>query len=63
MDPDAITTIEGSLKITLDAFVNHNLMYRSGMLQSWNKMCFKGGIIEVSASLAGPGGKAGLWPG
>lgn len=33
------------------------------MLQSWNKLCFKGGVLEVSASLAGPGGKPGLWPG
>ena len=45
-DPDAITTKDGYLEITFDAIKNHNLDYRSGMLQSWNKMCFKGGLIE-----------------
>ncbi|KAK6343388.1 hypothetical protein TWF730_010977 [Orbilia blumenaviensis] len=62
-DPDAVTTAAGTLRLKLDAFRNHDLNYRSGMLQSWNKLCFKGGIIEVSASLPGPGGKMGLWPG
>ncbi|EPS45326.1 hypothetical protein H072_681 [Dactylellina haptotyla CBS 200.50] len=62
-DPDAVTTKAGTLRLTLDAWQNHDLNYRSGMLQSWNKLCFKGGVLEVSASLAGPGGKMGLWPG
>ncbi|KAF3904738.1 hypothetical protein ABW20_dc0100930 [Dactylellina cionopaga] len=62
-DPDAVTTAAGTLRLKLDAWPNHDLNYRSGMLQSWNKLCFKGGILEVSASLAGPGGKMGLWPG
>lgn len=61
--PDAITTKDGTLQITLDAFRNHNLDFRSGMLQSWNKLCFSGGIIEISASLPKPGDKLGLWPG
>ncbi|KAK9465264.1 beta-glucan synthesis-associated protein-domain-containing protein [Lipomyces arxii] len=62
-DPDAITTVNGTMVITIDAFKNHGLNYRSGMLQSWNKMCFKGGAIQVSTSLPGPGNKSGLWPG
>ncbi|KAK9365855.1 beta-glucan synthesis-associated [Lipomyces kononenkoae] len=62
-DPDAVTTANGTLVIRMDAFQNHNLDYRSGMLQSWNKLCFKGGAYEVSASLPGPGSKPGLWPG
>ncbi|KAI5842865.1 beta-glucan synthesis-associated [Tricharina praecox] len=62
-DPDAITTANGTLQIKMQAIPNHNLDYRSGMLQSWNKMCFKGGVMEVSASLAGPAGVPGLWPG
>ena len=36
--------------------------YTSGMVQSWNKFCFTGGILEVSVQL--PGGNAdagGLW--
>ncbi|KAF3937421.1 hypothetical protein ABW19_dt0207707 [Dactylella cylindrospora] len=62
-DPDAVTTAAGTLRLKLDAWENHNLKYRSGMVQSWNKLCFKGGVLEVSASLPGPGGKSGLWPG
>lgn len=62
-DPDAVTTEGGTLRLRLDAFKNHNLDYRSGMLQSWNKLCFKGGVLEISASLPAPAGVPGLWPG
>jgi len=60
-DPDAVTTKNGTLQIRLDPFKNHNLNYRSGMVQSWNKLCFKGGVLEVSASLPGPPGVPGVW--
>jgi beta-glucanase (GH16 family) len=36
--------------------------YQSGMVQSWNKFCFTGGIIEVSAQLPGKYDVGGLWP-
>ncbi|QIW97937.1 hypothetical protein AMS68_003455 [Peltaster fructicola] len=62
-DPDAISTWGGALTIQFDAFQNHNLNYRSGMLQSWNKMCFKGGYLEASISLPGRGDTMGFWPG
>jgi beta-glucanase (GH16 family) len=62
-DPDAVTTSGGTLQLRLDAFPNHNLQYRSGMVNSWNQLCFKGGVFEVSVSLAGPAGVPGLWPG
>jgi beta-glucan synthesis-associated protein KRE6 len=62
-DPDAVTTYDGTLQLRLDQFPNHNLLYRSGMLNSWNQMCFKGGVFEVSLSLPGPSGVPGLWPG
>ncbi|KAK5132055.1 hypothetical protein LTR08_000392 [Meristemomyces frigidus] len=62
-DPDAISTANGSLNIRFDAFQNHNLNYRSGMLQSWNMMCFKGGYVEASISLPGRGDTIGFWPG
>ncbi|KAE9989011.1 hypothetical protein EG328_003328 [Venturia inaequalis] len=62
-DPDAVTTKDGTLNIRFDAFQNHNLNYRSGMIQSWNKMCFKGGYIEASVSLPGRGDTMGFWPG
>lgn len=62
-DPDAVTTFDGTLELRLDKFINHGLNFRSGMLNSWNHLCFKGGIFEVSVSLPGPGGVPGLWPG
>lgn len=62
-DPDAVTTANGTLAIRFDAFQNHNLNYRSGMLQSWNQMCFKGGYMEASISLPGRGDTMGFWPG
>ena len=62
-DPDAATTANGSLQLTLDAFKNHNLFYRSGMLHSWNRMCFTQGVMEVSVQLPNYGNITGLWPG
>ena len=61
--PDACYTEGGTLKLGLDAFENHDLFYRSGMLQSWNKLCFTQGYIEIGARLPGNGTVAGLWPG
>ena len=34
----------------------------SGMLQSWQKFCFTGGVIEVAVRLPGKGSAGGLWP-
>ncbi|RMZ90701.1 hypothetical protein DV736_g2075, partial [Chaetothyriales sp. CBS 134916] len=62
-DPDAVTTNNGILELRFDAFQNHDLNYRSGMLQSWNKMCFKQGRLEASISLPGQGDTVGFWPG
>jgi len=36
--------------------------FRSGMIQSWNKFCFTGGIIEAEATLPGRHDVGGLWP-
>lgn len=36
--------------------------YQSGMIQGWNKFCFTGGIVEVSAKLPGQAYIGGLWP-
>ena len=33
--------------------INITKEFRSGMVQSWNKFCFIGGIIEISAKLPG----------
>lgn len=62
-DPDAVTTANGTLTLTMDAYKNHDLFYRSGMLQLWNKMCFSGGMIMILAKLPFYGSVLGLWPG
>jgi len=36
--------------------------FRSAMLQSWNKFCFTGGIIEAEVQLPGKARIGGLWP-
>ena len=36
--------------------------FSSGLIQSWNKFCFTGGIFEVRARLPGKGNTGGLWP-
>lgn len=51
------------MTIRFDAFQNHGLNYRSGMIQSWNMLCFKGGHMEASVSLPGRGDTIGFWPG
>ncbi|CAI4494484.1 AQG_2a_G0021570.mRNA.1.CDS.1 [Saccharomyces cerevisiae] len=61
--PDAVTTTNGTLTLRMDAFRNHDLYYRSGMVQSWNKLCFTEGALEVSANLPNYGRVTGLWPG
>ncbi|CAI4861689.1 AFI_G0056930.mRNA.1.CDS.1 [Saccharomyces cerevisiae] len=61
--PDASTTVNGTLQLRMDAFKNHGLYYRSGMLQSWNKVCFTQGALEISANLPNYGRVSGLWPG
>ncbi|KAF8650085.1 hypothetical protein AX16_005411 [Volvariella volvacea WC 439] len=64
-DPMQATTEGGSLRLTLaraNPADNHNLSYRSGMIQSWNKFCFTGGYIEASVMLPGSPEIPGLWP-
>jgi len=36
--------------------------FKSAMLQSWNKFCFTGGIIEAEVELPGKHDISGLWP-
>ncbi|KAJ7473211.1 glycoside hydrolase family 16 protein [Mycena latifolia] len=65
-DPSAVTTKNGALEITLnkvdDISLNYNLSYRSGMISSWNKFCFTGGILVSSVTLPGTTNVLGLWP-
>ncbi|KAJ7024068.1 glycoside hydrolase family 16 protein [Mycena alexandri] len=65
-DPSAVTTKNGALEITLskvdDVSTNYNFSYRSGMISSWNKFCFTGGILVSSVTLPGTTNVLGLWP-
>eukprot|EP00596_Hydrurales_sp_CCMP1899_P009423 CAMPEP_0119051234 /NCGR_PEP_ID=MMETSP1177-20130426/72917_1 /TAXON_ID=2985 /ORGANISM="Ochromonas sp, Strain CCMP1899" /LENGTH=161 /DNA_ID=CAMNT_0007030365 /DNA_START=1390 /DNA_END=1871 /DNA_ORIENTATION=+ len=36
--------------------------YTSGMVQTWNKFCFTGGVLELSIKLPGHADSGGLWP-
>jgi len=74
--PDLVTTSGGMLNITTTAekktfraFNDTTLKwyttekhYQSAMIQGWNKFCFTGGILEISASLPGDPYVGGLWP-
>ncbi|KAF8906538.1 glycoside hydrolase family 16 protein [Gymnopilus junonius] len=61
-DPEAITTQNGSLVITLSRKETHGLDYNGGMLTTWNKFCFTGGYLETSVQLPGANNILGLWP-
>ncbi|PKI84848.1 hypothetical protein MVES_001058 [Malassezia vespertilionis] len=61
-DPAAITTQNGSLRIKLEEHPEHGVNFRGGMLQSWNKFCFRGGIITGRIQLPGFRNVQGLWP-
>ncbi|KAF7366334.1 GH16 domain-containing protein [Mycena sanguinolenta] len=55
-DPAAISTINGAMQINLtkaDPATNHNLSYMGGMVTSWNKFCFTGGLIVTNLMLPG----------
>jgi beta-glucanase (GH16 family) len=36
--------------------------YQSAMVQGWDKFCFTGGVVEISAKLPGSADIGGLWP-
>ncbi|KAJ1426235.1 beta-glucan synthesis-associated protein-domain-containing protein [Ochromonadaceae sp. CCMP2298] len=71
---DYVTTSQGHLEITSRAvktswveWDTYNLQpvkltknYTSAMVQSWDKFCFTGGVLEMSVQL--PAAEGGLWP-
>lgn len=61
--PEAVNTTGGALQLTLTQKTNHNLNFQSGMVQSWNKLCFQGGYLEMSVKLPGTQKQRGFWPG
>ncbi|KAL0576050.1 hypothetical protein V5O48_005931 [Marasmius crinis-equi] len=62
-DPSAATTNDGKLVLTMTQEPIHDLNWKSGMITSWNKLCFNTGYIEVSISLPGSSKAPGFWPG
>ena len=64
LDPSAVTTKDGHLLITMSQEPINDLNLKSGMIQSWNQLCFnKNAYFEVSASLPGTSDVGGFWPG
>ncbi|KAI0695120.1 glycoside hydrolase family 16 protein [Cytidiella melzeri] len=61
-DPAAITTRNGSLEVTLSQKESHERNFTGGMMSTWNKFCFTGGLIETSVVLPGINNILGLWP-
>ncbi|KAF8173411.1 beta-glucan synthesis-associated protein-domain-containing protein [Mycena galopus ATCC 62051] len=64
-DPAAVSTVNGALQINLtqaDPATNHNLSYMGGLVTTWNKFCFTGGLIVTSLMLPGATNVFGLWP-
>lgn len=71
---DAVQSQNGSLSLSLSIEPKDDLFafwtedgvqskeFKSGMVQSWNKFCFIGGIVEFSAKMPGTSDLAGLWP-
>ncbi|KAJ7366627.1 glycoside hydrolase family 16 protein [Mycena albidolilacea] len=62
-DPGAVTTENGKLVITMTEQNYHDLNFKSGMIQTWNKFCFTTGYIEVKVSFPGTPNTPGFWPG
>ncbi|KAF7303511.1 GH16 domain-containing protein [Mycena indigotica] len=65
-DPSMISTRGGALEINLtkvaDPTTNHGLNYKGGMMSTWNKFCFTGGLILADVMLPGANNVFGLWP-
>ncbi|RXW14474.1 hypothetical protein EST38_g11385 [Candolleomyces aberdarensis] len=61
-DPEAVVTRDGFLEVSLSRKDTHGLQYQGGMISTWNKFCFTGGLLEVSVTLPGANNVMGLWP-
>ncbi|KAF8737934.1 hypothetical protein AX14_012116 [Amanita brunnescens Koide BX004] len=61
-DPAAVTTADGALVITFSEVFNHNLNFQGGLISTWNKFCFTGGIFEASVQLPDASNVVGMWP-
>ncbi|KAJ7129426.1 glycoside hydrolase family 16 protein [Mycena epipterygia] len=61
-DPAAVTTANGSLVITFEEKSTHGLNYEGGLLSTWNKFCFTGGLLVAAISLPDTNNVQGMWP-
>ena len=62
--PSAATTRDGNLVITITQEDIGGLNFKSGMLQSWNKLCFQYNFyVEVNVRYPGTPDITGFWPG
>ncbi|OLY84763.1 putative beta-glucan synthesis-associated protein [Smittium mucronatum] len=60
--PNAYTK-NGNLLLKLENVTSEpNLNFTSGMVNTWNKLCFQGGYLEVNVSFPSPGNASGYWP-
>ena len=68
--PDGMLTISSVLEPTSwthydtlkKVYKQETKHFKSGMVQSWDKFCFTGGILEVDVILPGEPDIGGLWP-
>ncbi|KAI9225424.1 MAG: family 16 glycoside hydrolase [Piptocephalis tieghemiana] len=60
--PSQVSTGNGSLQLLMEKIKTGDLDYRSGMVQSWNKFCFRGGYLEANVQLPGNPKVSGFWP-
>lgn len=58
--PEAVNTTGGALVISVEARETNNKNFRSGMVQTWNKVCFQGAYYEIAARLPGAHNIPGL---
>lgn len=67
---DGMLTIKSILDITdwthyntlKHEYTHETKHFKSGMVQSWDKFCFTGGVVEVDVILPGEPDIGGLWP-
>ena len=61
MTPQMVSTHAGALEIYTTNTGFRASRYASGSVQSWEKACLQGGIVDVSFSLPGEPGAPGVW--
>lgn len=50
------------MQIVMEERESHNLNFRSGMINTWDKFCFQGGYVEWSIMQPGTPETTGYWP-